>query len=678
MAEEQTAASVTEQKEGKGREPGTFQLVSDYKPSGDQPEAIKELVEGVKEGKQCQVLMGATGTGKTFTISNVIEQVGRPTLVFAHNKTLASQLYAEFKEFFPHNHVEYFVSYFDYYQPEAYIPKSDTYIDKNTKTNEELDMLRLAAANAALNHRDTIIVASVASIYGASNPDQYRDMIETVRVGQEIDRRELMQFLVRQQYKRNDMDPVRGTFRVRGDAIEISPGHTDRYLIRIEMFGDEIDRITQVDPLTGKVQQAYSVYNIYPANGYATSMDIMRRAAGTIEAELEDRLKFYKEEGKPLEAERLEQRCRYDIEALREFGVCPGIENYSRHIDGRKPGEKPYTLFDYLPEDFLLVVDESHASLPQIRGMYNGDRARKETLVEYGFRLPSALDNRPLTFPEFEQVTGQSIFVSATPGDYELEKTNQHVVEQIIRPTGLLDPEVEVRPTEGQIDDLVDEIRQRIAAGERTLVTTLTVRMAEDLTEYLKNLDIKVAWLHHEVKTIERTEIIHDLREGKYDVLVGINLLREGLDIPEVGLIAILDADKEGFLRSRRSLIQIIGRAARNAHGKVIMYGDKMTDSMKEAIAETKRRRGIQMRYNEEHGIVPKTVLKPIRDIVRSKETKAEASRYLKKKKIGKKAAQKLIEDMELEMREAAKELDFERAAQLRDMILELKAENAA
>ena len=678
MAEEQTAASVTEQKEGKGREPGTFQLVSDYKPSGDQPEAIKELVEGVKEGKQCQVLMGATGTGKTFTISNVIEQVGRPTLVFAHNKTLASQLYAEFKEFFPHNHVEYFVSYYDYYQPEAYIPKSDTYIDKNTKTNEELDMLRLAAANAALNHRDTIIVASVASIYGASNPDQYRDMIETVRVGQEIDRRELMQFLVRQQYKRNDMDPVRGTFRVRGDTIEISPGHTDRYLIRIEMFGDEIDRITQVDPLTGKVQQAYSVYNIYPANGYATSMDIMRRAAGTIEAELEDRLKFYKEEGKPLEAERLEQRCRYDIEALREFGVCPGIENYSRHIDGRKPGEKPYTLFDYLPEDFLLVVDESHASLPQIRGMYNGDRARKETLVEYGFRLPSALDNRPLTFPEFEQVTGQSIFVSATPGDYELEKTNQHVVEQIIRPTGLLDPEVEVRPTEGQIDDLVDEIRQRIAAGERTLVTTLTVRMAEDLTEYLKNLDIKVAWLHHEVKTIERTEIIHDLREGKYDVLVGINLLREGLDIPEVGLIAILDADKEGFLRSRRSLIQIIGRAARNAHGKVIMYGDKMTDSMKEAIAETKRRRGIQMRYNEEHGIVPKTVLKPIRDIVRSKETKAEASRYLKKKKIGKKAAQKLIEDMELEMREAAKELDFERAAQLRDMILELKAESAA
>jgi len=681
MRKEETMETTNEQSTKDSRktaEPGTFQLVSSYKPSGDQPEAIQELVEGVKEGKQWQVLMGATGTGKTFTISNVIAQVGRPTLVFAHNKTLASQLYAEFKEFFPHNHVEYFVSYFDYYQPEAYIPKSDTYIDKNTKTNEELDMLRLAAANAALNHRDTIIVASVASIYGASNPEQYRDMIETIRVGQEIDRQELMRFLVSQQYKRNDMDPVRGTFRVRGDTIEISPGHTDRYLIRIEMFGDEIDRITQVDPLTGKVQQAYSVYNIYPANGYATSMDIMRRAAGTIEEELEERLKFYKEEGKPLEAERLEQRCRYDIEALREFGVCPGIENYSRHIDGRKPGEKPYTLFDYLPEDFLLVVDESHASLPQIRGMYNGDRARKETLVEYGFRLPSALDNRPLTFPEFEQVTGQSIFVSATPGDYELEKTDNHVVEQIIRPTGLLDPEVEVRPTEGQIDDLVDEIRQRIAAGQRTLVTTLTVRMAEDLTEYLKNLDIKVAWLHHEVKTIERTEIIHDLREGKYDVLVGINLLREGLDIPEVGLIAILDADKEGFLRSRRSLIQIIGRAARNASGKVIMYGDKMTDSMKEAISETKRRRAIQMQYNEEHGIVPKTVLKPIRDVVRSKETKAETSRYLKKKKLGKKGTQKLIEDMELEMREAAKELDFERAAQLRDMILELKAESGS
>ena len=652
-----------------------FELVSDYKPSGDQPEAIRELVEGVEGGKKFQVLLGATGTGKTFTISNVIAQVNRPTLVFAHNKTLASQLYAEFKEFFPHNHVEYFVSYFDYYQPEAYLPKTDTYIDKSTKTNEELDMLRMAAANSALHHRDTIIVASVASIYGASNPKQYEDMIETVKVGQQLDRRELMSFLVRQQYKRNDLDAVRGTFRVRGDTIEISPGHTDKYLIRIELFGDEIERIAEVDPVTGKVQQAYSMYNIYPANGYATSMEIMGRAANSIEAELEDRLKYYEEQGKPLEKERLEQRCRYDLEAIREFGFCPGIENYSRHIDGRKPGERPYTLFDYMPEDYLLVVDESHASLPQIRGMYNGDRSRKETLVEYGFRLPSALDNRPMTFPEFEGMVNQAIFVSATPGDYELEQTHDHVVEQIIRPTGLLDPVVEVRPTQGQIDDLVDEIRERIRKGERTLVTTLTVRMAEDLTTYLKNMDIKVAWLHHEVKTIERTEIIHDLREGKYDVLVGINLLREGLDIPEVGLIAILDADKEGFLRSRRSLIQIIGRAARNAEGKVIMYGDKMTDSMKEAIDETNRRRKIQMDYNEKHHIVPKTVFKPIRDIVRSKETKKEAARYLKKKKIGKKAGEKMIAEMEAEMREAAKELDFERAAQLRDMIIELKGD---
>lgn len=653
----------------------SFELVSAYKPSGDQPEAIKELVDGVKEGKKFQVLLGATGTGKTFTISNVIAQVNRPVLVFAHNKTLASQLYAEFKEFFPHNHVEYFVSYFDYYQPEAYLPKTDTYIDKSTKTNEELDMLRMAAANSALHHRDTIIVASVASIYGASNPKQYEDMIETVKVGQQLDRRELMSFLVRQQYKRNDLDNARGTFRVRGDTIEISPGHTDRYLIRIELFGDEIERIAEVDPVTGKVQQAYSMYNIYPANGYATSMDIMYRAANSIEEELEERLKYYDQQGKPLEKERLEQRCRYDLEAMREFGFCPGIENYSRHIDGRKAGERPYTLFDYMPKDYLLVVDESHASLPQIRGMYNGDRSRKETLVEYGFRLPSALDNRPMTFPEFEGMVNQAIFVSATPGDYELEKTDDHVVEQIIRPTGLLDPVVEVRPTQGQIDDLVDEIRERIKKGERTLVTTLTVRMAEDLTAYLKNMDIKVAWLHHEVKTIERTEIIHDLREGKYDVLVGINLLREGLDIPEVSLIAILDADKEGFLRSRRSLIQIIGRAARNAEGKVIMYGDKMTDSMKQAIDETNRRRQIQMNYNEKHHIVPKTVFKPIRDIVRSKETRKEAAKYLKRKKIGKKAGEKMIMEMESEMRQAAKELDFERAAQLRDMIIELKGD---
>ncbi len=650
-----------------------FELVSAYKPSGDQPEAIKELVEGIKEGKKAQVLLGATGTGKTFTISNVIAQVNKPTLVFVHNKTLASQLYSEFKEFFPNNHVEYFVSNFDFYQPEAYVPKTDTYIDKNTKTNEELDMLRMAAVNSVLHHRDTIIVASVASIYGASNPEQYKNMIETIRVGDVIDRNELMLKLVHQQYKRNDIDPVRGTFRVRGDTIEITPGHTEAYLIRIEMFGDEIERICEVDPLTGKLNAAYQIYNIYPANGYATSMDIMKRAAKNIETELEERLHYFDEMGKPLEKERLEQRCRYDIEALREFGVCPGIENYSRHIDGRKPGERPYTLFDYFPDDFLLVVDESHVSLPQVRGMFNGDRARKQTLVDYGFRLPSALDNRPLKFNEFESMTPQSIFVSATPGDYELEKTNHHVVEQIIRPTGLLDPEVEVRPIEGQIDDLVDEIKERVARNERTLVTTLTVRMAEDLTSYLKNMDLKVAWLHHEVTTIERTEIIHDLREGKYDVLVGINLLREGLDIPEVSLIAILDADKEGFLRSRRSLIQIIGRAARNAQGKVIMYADKITESMDEAIKETARRRKIQMEYNERHHITQKTIIKPIHDVVRSKETKEVTRKYLAKKKISKKDKEKMLENLRKEMKEAAKELDFERAAELRDMIIELE-----
>ncbi len=650
-----------------------FELVSDYKPAGDQPEAIASLVEGIREGKKHQVLLGATGTGKTFTMSNVIAAVNKPTLVFAHNKTLASQLYAELKEFFPNNHVEYFVSYFDYYQPEAYMPKTDTYIDKNTKTNEELDMLRMAAANAALHHPDTIIVASVACIYGASNPESYRHMIDTIRVGDVIDRKELMTRLINQQYRRNDMEPARGTFRVRGDVIEISPGHTDRYLIRIEMFGDEIERICEVDPLTGKLQAAYNLYNIYPASGYATSMDIIRDAANRIESELEERLQYYEDLGKPLEKERLEQRCRYDIEALREFGVCPGIENYSRHIDGRAEGETPYTLFDYFPKDYLMIVDESHVSLPQIRGMFNGDRARKETLVEYGFRLPSALDNRPLKFDEFEAKAPQSIYVSATPGDYELEQTHGEVVEQIIRPTGLLDPVVEVRPTEGQIDHLVDEIRERIAKNQRTLVTTLTVRMAEDLTTYLKNLDIKVAWLHHEVTTIERTEIIHDLRLGKYDVVVGINLLREGLDIPEVSLITILDADKEGFLRSKRSLVQIIGRAARNAEGKVIMYGDTITESMRYAIDETARRRAIQEKYNEEHGIVPKTIIKPIRGIVRSKETKEMTARYMKKKKLGKKDTAALIADLEKEMKEAARDLDFERAAELRDMIMELK-----
>lgn len=653
-----------------------FELVSQYQPQGDQPKAIAELVKGIQEGKKEQVLLGATGTGKTFTISNVIAQVNKPTLVFVHNKTLAGQLYSEFKEFFPHNRVEYFVSNFDYYQPEAYIPSSDTYIDKNATTNMELDMLRMAAVNSILERRDTIIIASVACIYGASNPDQYRDMFFTLHVGDRIERKDLLTRLVAQQYTRNDMDLQRGTFRVRGDVIEVGLGHSDAYILRIESFDDEIERITECDPLTGKVLNAYTVYVVYPASGYATSQDIINRAADTIQTELEDRLQVLEQEGKLLEKQRLEQRTRYDMEALREFGVCPGIENYSRHIDGRAPGERPYTLFDYFPEDYLLVVDESHVSLPQVRGMYNGDRARKEVLVNFGFRLPSALDNRPMRFEEFESMIHQAVFISATPGDYELDKVNGEVVEQIIRPTGLLDPEVEVRPTHGQIDDLTDEIRMRIENNERVLITTLTVRMAEDLTAYLKGMDFKVAWLHHEVKTIERTEIIRDLRKGKHDVLIGINLLREGLDIPEVSLIAILDADKEGFLRSERSLIQIIGRAARNAHGKVIMYGDHITDSMRKALDETNRRRSIQIAYNEEHGIVPKTIIKPIHEVVRSKETQEMTAKYMNRKtKIGKKDKEKLLANIEKEMREAAKVLDFERAAELRDILLELRNE---
>ena len=651
-----------------------FDLVSDYQPQGDQPKAIQELVDGIQKGKKQQVLLGATGTGKTFTISNVIAKVNKPTLVFAHNKTLAGQLYSEFKEFFPNNRVEYFVSNFDYYQPEAYIPSSDTYIDKNATTNMELDMLRMAAVNSILERRDTIIIASVACIYGASNPEQYREMFFSIRVGDIIDRKELMGKLVARQYTRNDMDLLRGTFRVRGDVIEVAPGHTDSFILRIEMFDDEIERICEVDPLTGKVLNAYTVYVVYPASGYATKQEIINRAANTIEEELADRLQVLENEGKLLEKQRLEQRARYDIEALREFGVCPGIENYSRHIDGRKPGERPYTLFDYFPDDFLLVVDESHVSLPQIRGMYNGDRARKETLVNYGFRLPSALDNRPMRFEEFEKMINQAIFVSATPGNYELEQTKGEIIEQIIRPTGLLDPVVTVRPTQGQIDDLVDEIRTRIEKNERTLITTLTVRMAEDLTSYLKGMDFKVAWLHHEVKTIERTEIIRDLRKGKYDVLIGINLLREGLDIPEVSLITILDADKEGFLRSERSLIQIIGRAARNAHGQVIMYADKITDSMQKALDETARRREIQIAYNEKHGITPKTIIKPIHEVVRRKENKEMTAKYIDKKaKVSKKDKEKLLANLEKEMREAAKVLDFERAAELRDILLELR-----
>ena len=653
-----------------------FELVSKFTPSGDQPQAIQKLVEGIQSGKKHQVLLGATGTGKTFTISNVIAQVNKPTLVFVHNKTLAGQLYSELKELFPNNNVEYFVSNFDYYQPEAYLPKTDTYIEKNSMTNDELDMLRMAAYNSVLERRDTIIVASVACIYASSNPEQYRGMFFSIKLGEIINRQELIMKLVSRQYARNDVDLTRGTFRVRGDVIEIAPGHTDSFIIRIEMFDDEIERICEVNPLTGQILNAYQVYNIYPANGYAKPKEQMIQACIEIEEELKDRLKFFEQEGKLLEKQRLEQRCTYDIEALREFGMCSGIENYSRMIEGREPGSRPYTLFDYFPDDYLLVIDESHVSVAQVRGMYNGDRARKEVLVEYGFRLPSALDNRPLRFEEFENMINQVVFISATPGNYELEKTNHEVIEQIIRPTGLLDPEISVRPTKGQIDDLVDEIRERIAKEERTLITTLTVKMAEDLTAYLQKLDLKVAYLHHETKTLERTEIIRDLRKGKYDILVGINLLREGLDIPEVSLVAIMDADKEGFLRSERSLIQTIGRAARNENGQVIMYADKVTESMQKALDETYRRRSIQQAYNLEHGIVPKTIKKEIRDAIHGKETQEMATKYMQKKlKNNKKAKTSLIEQLEKEMKEAARVLDFERAAELRDMIAELRAE---
>ncbi|BBH25462.1 UvrABC system protein B [Intestinibaculum porci] len=651
-----------------------FELVSDFQPMGDQPQAIKSLVEGVREGKKTQVLLGGTGTGKTFTFANVIAQVNKPTLVLSHNKTLAGQLYSELKEFFPHNRVEYFISNFDFYQPEAYIPKSDTYIDKEATTNYEIEMLRSAAMNSLIEREDTIVVASVASIYGLGNPEQYKEMIFSLRVGQEIDRRELLTYLVDRQYTRNDIDQVKGTFRVRGDVIEIVPGHSESYIIRIELFGDEVDRITEVDPLTGKVLGAFNTYTIYPADDYVTSAENMQHACDTITAELQDRLKYFEEAGKPLEYERLDNRTRHDVEMLREVGICPGIENYSRHIDGRKPGERPYTLIDYFPKDFLLIVDESHVMLPQIRAMYNGDRSRKETLVEYGFRLPSALDNRPLRFEEFEKLINQAIYVSATPGDYELESTKGEVVEQIIRPTGLLDPIIEIRPIEDQIDDIISEIQDRIEKNERVLITTLTKRMAEDLTDYLKEFGLKVAYLHSDTKTLERTEILRDLRLGKYDVLIGINLLREGLDLPEVSLVCILDADKEGFLRSNRSLIQTIGRAARNANGKVIMYADNMTDSMKSAIDETNRRRAIQMAYNEEHHIIPKTIKKEIREAIHGQETLDQAATIVKKaKKVSKKAKKQTIEELEKQMREAAKALDFERAMALRDAIQELR-----
>lgn len=653
-----------------------FKLVSPFKPMGDQIEAIDKLVAGIKAGKKEQVLLGGTGTGKTFTVSNVIAAVNKPTLVLAHNKTLAGQLYSELKEFFPENRVEYFISNFDFYQPEAYIPGRDLYIDKNAKTNYEIEMLRSAAMNSLIEREDVIVVASVASIYGLGNPEQYKEMIFALRVDQDIDRKELLTYLVDRQYQRNDIEQTKGTFRVRGDVIEIVPGHTESWLIRIELFGDTVERITEVDPLTGHVLGAYNTYTIYPAYGYVTKKEQILKACDTITAELEERLKVFKDETKLLEYERLDQRTRHDVEMLREVGMCPGIENYSRHIDGRKEGQRPYTLIDYFPKDFLMIVDESHVMLPQVRGMYNGDRSRKETLVEYGFRLPSALDNRPLRFEEFEKVINQVIYVSATPGDYELEHVNNEVVEQIIRPTGLLDPKIEVRPTENQIDDIISEIKIRQDKNERVLITTLTKRMAEDLSAYLKELGIKVAYLHSDTKTLERTEILRDLRLGKYDVLVGINLLREGLDLPEVSLVCILDADKEGFLRSNRSLIQTIGRAARNSNGEVIMYGDKITDSMAYAIEETNRRRNIQDAYNKEHNIIPTTIHKEIRDAIRGQEVIDDAASLVKKgRKASKKDKQAMIHELEKQMKEAAKVLDFERAMELRDIIMELQGE---
>ncbi|MDD4642418.1 MAG: excinuclease ABC subunit UvrB [Erysipelotrichaceae bacterium] len=652
-----------------------FELVSKFNPTGDQPKAINALVEGLNEGKKHQVLLGATGTGKTFTIANVIQQVQKPTLVFVHNKTLAGQLYSEFKELFPNNRVEYFVSNFDYYQPEAYMPKTDTYIEKTAMINEELDMLRMASLNAVLERRDTIIVSSVASIYASSDPNLYRDMFFTIRVDEKIDRKQLLMKLVERQYKRNDIDQVRGTFRVRGDVIEITFGYTDQHHLRIELFDDVIERITEVEVVSGKVLNNYVVYNIFPANEYARDKETILKACEKIEAELNERLAYLNQQGKLLEAQRLEQRTLYDLESLREFGICSGIENYSRHIDGRKENQRPFNLYDYFPDDFLLVVDESHVSVPQIRGMYNGDRARKEVLVNYGFRLPSALDNRPMRFDEWQEVINQVIYVSATPGDFELDKAPNDIVEQIIRPTGLIDPKITVKPQREQIDDIVDQIKLRANKKERVMITTLTVKMAEDLTSYLKRLDLKVVYLHHETKTLERIDIIRNFRKGKYDVLVGINLLREGLDIPEVSLVAIFDADKEGFLRSSRALIQTIGRAARNVNGEVYLYADRVTDSMRKAIDETDRRRLIQEEYNRVNNITPKTIVKEIRDAIHGKETAEMAVEFMKKKvKKDKKAQTILIENLEKEMREAALVLDFERAAELRDIILELKA----
>ena len=647
-----------------------FKLVSKYKPSGDQPQAIGKLVEGIKENKKEQVLLGATGTGKTFTIANVIEKVNKPTLVLAHNKTLAGQLYSELKEFFPDNAVEYFVSYYDYYQPEAYVPSTDTYIEKDSSINDEIDELRHRATSSLLSRNDVIVVASVSCIYGIGEVEEYKNKMLTLSVGEEIERNKVLTKLVEMLYERNDLDFKRGTFRVRGDVVELIPAYENTKGYRIEFFGDEIDRISEIDSLTGAIISNKKTISLFPASHFVVSDEKLKDAIKRIKNELKERLKELKADNKLLAAERLEQRTNYDIEMLEETGFCSGIENYSAPMSGRSKGETPTTLMDFFPDDYLLVVDESHVTLPQVRGMYNGDRARKMNLVEYGFRLPSALDNRPLKYDEFEKKINQAIYVSATPGDLELEHTNNTYVEQIIRPTGLLDPEVEIRKTEGQIDDLIGEIRTRIEKNERVLITTLTIRMSEELTNYLKDLDIKVAYLHSEIKTLERLQIIHDLRIGKYDVVVGINLLREGIDIPEVSLIAILDADKEGFLRSTRSLIQTIGRCARNANGHVIMYADKMTDSMKEAIEETKRRRSIQEEYNKEHGITPKTIEKEIREVVSNVDLTNDKK---PNKKMTKKEIEKTEEEIEQAMREAAKNLDFERAMELRDILFEMK-----
>ena len=649
-----------------------YELVSKYQPSGDQPKAIEKLVEGINNGVKNQVLLGATGTGKTFTIANVIQKTNKPTLVLAHNKTLAGQLYAELKELFPNNHVEYFVSYYDYYQPEAYVAKSDTYIEKDASINDEIDELRHSATSSLLHNRDTIVVASVSCIYGIGEKEDYEKHMLTLSLNDEVDRNEVMTKLIDMLYERSPLDLKRGSFRAHGDTLEVIPVNMHDKGYRIEFFGDVIDSIIEFDVVTGNVINRKNSVSIFPASHFVTDEAKLNIAIERIQKELEERLEYFKEHNKLLEYQRLQERTNYDIEMLKETGTCRGVENYSAPLSLRGPGETPTTLIDFFPDDFLLVVDESHVTLPQVRGMYNGDRARKESLVDYGFRLPSALDNRPLKFPEFENKINQAIYISATPGDYELELSKDHVVEQIIRPTGLLDPTIDVRRVEGQIDDLVKEIDEQVKKNERTIITTLTIRMAEELTTYLKRLNIKVAYLHNEIKTLERLQIIRDLRLGKYDVLVGINLLREGIDVPEVSLIAIMDADKQGFLRSDRSLIQIIGRAARNQNGRVIMYADMMSDSMEKAIKETERRRKIQEAYNKEHNIIPKTIIKDIKEVITNNIKEVEN----KERKLSKKDKERIIQELESEMRKAAKNLDFERAMELRDALFEMQSES--